>query len=405
MKKLGLANKILLCMFLGIIFSLFLINMKNILKIGIETFELNYQITYSRKQSLKESAKEMFMGLKNLEAGKIPLIELNGLFQKGMQKTTIEDVEENNEVTRLKNGYLTFTYPKYDVTNNANNLLKLNEKLSQKNIPLIYVQAPFKVSKYDSLLPLGTEDYSNENADKLVNLIKDKIDVIDIRDFEKEDNIDHYSMFFKTDHHWRPEFAFYAFGKVGEHLGEKYSLSFNKDYLDIEQYNIENYENYFLGSQGKRVGKYFSGVDDISLITPKFETNFDYKIPSYQIDKHGTFRDTLIDFSHVEKKDYYILNPYAMYTGGDFTITYTTNHLVKDKKLLLVKDSFACAFSPFISLLFHEVETVDLRQFKDKSLMEHIEDSNPDMVMFLYNPSEYTDHTTITFDFFSNNKE
>ena len=49
--------------------------------------------------------------------------------------------------------------------------------------------------------------------------------------------------------------------------------------------------NSYLGSLGRKVGKYYAGLDDFALIYPKFKTSFDVKMKSYdyELDLSGRF--------------------------------------------------------------------------------------------------------------------
>ena len=55
-------------------------------------------------------------------------------------------------------------------------------------------------------------------------------------------------------------------------------------------------------------------------------------------------------------------------------------------KVLLVRDSFACALTPFLALSCSELITVDLRYFQG-DLLETVEAQQPDLVLTLYTAS------------------
>ena len=205
--------------------------------------------------------------------------------------------------------------------------------------------------------------------------------------------------FFYTDHHWKPEFAFYTFNKVAKVLNNNYGFNISEDITNQLNYDKKIYSNYFLGSLGKRVGKYYAGLDDISLITPKFETDLRYEIPSHNVDKQGSFSETILDYGHIEVKDYYNKNPYAVYTGGDFAFSRITNNLIKDKKVLLIRDSFGCAFAPFLSLGVSQLDIVDLRINKDIVISEYVLENDIDIVLILYYASEFTNTKEAAFSF------
>lgn len=77
-----------------------------------------------------------------------------------------------------------------------------------------------------------------------------------------------------------------------------------------------------------------------------------------------------------------------MYIGGDYSLNIIKNNLSpNDKKVLLIRDSFGCAFTPFLSLICSELDTVDFRYYKQGSIIDYIEESKPDIVIALFNPS------------------
>ena len=90
------------------------------------------------------------------------------------------------------------------------------------------------------------------------------------------------------------------------------------------------------------------------------------------------------------EKDLYKKNTYAAYSGGDFRLQIMRNELNPDgKKILLIRDSFACAVAPFLALQTSELHICDMRNFEyfagDKFYMDnYIREINPDYVLVLY---------------------
>lgn len=329
-------------------------------------------------------------------------INLNTLAQTSLGIKTIEDADY--EVGKMNNGQLTFMYETKGIDQNsivscAENVAGLNDQLQQKGIDFLYLQAPFKINKYDPQLPPNLKEYTNDKIDLFVDELNSRgVDLLDFREEIHHAGIDQADLYFKTDHHWKPEGAFWCFGKTAEVLNEQYGFSINSQHTDLANYNVDVYKNWFLGSIGKRVGTIWAGTDDISLITPKFETNFTFQIPSKKVKKSGSFDKALISYGQINEKDYYNKNPYAAYTGGDFPLNNIKNHNNPNgKKVLLVRDSYACAFSPFLALACSELDIIDLRHYKEKSLMAYIEETKPDMVLMLYHTTSIRE-ATMTFD-------
>lgn len=340
-------------------------------------FNENYS-TYNKILKTRNDIEKAF----NETSLKMPFIEINGAISLAFNKKT------HNSVIRLSDGTLTIAAMNNNpnvALNNADAIIKLRDYLDVLNIPLLYVHAPQK--NVYGLLPAGTTDYRDVCADLFIEKLNNNgINKIVLRNKIGESNSD---TFFNTDHHWLPEAAFRSFGIVGEELIKNYGFNIDKEFFNINNYNSKIYKNWFLGSAGKRVGRiYATQTDDISILTPKFDTSFE--VSTYHGNSNidllnGNFEQTMIVKENIENKDYYNLNPYAAYSGGDFPLQTVTNNLqTNGKKILLVRDSFACAFSPFLALTCSELYITDRRWNTLNTLYELIETYEPDIVIFLY---------------------
>ena len=119
----------------------------------------------------------------------------------------------------------------------------------------------------------------------------------------------------------------------------------------------------------------------------ELRNEFDFTVPDKDIERHGSYADTLLVKDAYETKDYYNGNPYAAYIGGDYALNHIVNKLApNDKKVLLVRDSFACAFTPFLAQSCAQLDTIDMRAFQG-TIAQYIVESKPDIVLFLYNTS------------------
>lgn len=330
-------------------------------------------------------------------------VNLYGGFQKLLGKRVINDVDPSNDVIKLDNGYLSFyTHEKSDIKNLVKNTVEFNNILKKQGIPLLYVQAPYKISKYDTELPKGINVYNNYNADQyLKGIYKENINYIDLRKLIKEDGLQRYSMFFKTDHHWTPKAGLWAFSKIANELNQNYGFNIDEKLWNKDSYNVKTYKNCFLGSQGKRTGIYYDGLDDFDIITPKFKTNFEVRIDSQNVYKTGEFKETLLDMSKFGIKDYFNTFTYTTYSGGDFGLVNIKNKINKNgKRILLIRDSFSCVLTPFLAQAVSNLDIVDLRQDDRIDLQKFIKENKPDIVIIMYNPSSIANDVS-TFDFLS----
>jgi hypothetical protein len=217
----------------------------------------------------------------------------------------------------------------------------------------------------------------------LVSALNERgVDVLDLRDsFEALG--DYSDLFYRTDHHWNIEGGFFAFQTIAETLRTDYGLALDKSFEDAAQYNWDTLENFFLGSQGKRVGTLFAGTDDFTVMTPKFETSFTFSIPSREETREGTMEETILFPERIAQKDYYNANPYIYYAGGDYDYVTITNHLNPDGiKLLVVRDSMTCALTPFLALDCSELTLIDTRYYTGDVTQAAL-DAGVDMVLVI----------------------
>ena len=331
-------------------------------------------------------------------------IQLYGGVQRLSGRRLIQDAVEGNTVAKLSTGALNFvnfgspTVPGEDVAARAENTAELARALEAQGVPYLYVAAPQKLQRGVQLLPEGLTEGGNAYCDAyLENLALLGVDYLDLRPAFEGNGI-YSSWFFRTDHHWKPEGAFLAWQYLTGILEEDYGIATDPAYTDAANYDQVVYEDYFLGSQGKRVGTLYAGTDDIVEYIPKFETDFTYECPSYPFTRTGPFEESLLFPERVAERDWFNGNPYTLYAGGDYPLATITNHRNPEgKKIVLLRESFSCAMTPFLALSCSELTTIDLRYFQG-DLTETLEEIDPDLVVILYCVSSLSNQDLFDFD-------
>lgn len=334
----------------------------------------------------------------NLLFGRMQFVELNASFNKLIGMNIVSGTDS---VVVMNNGYLTFeSYPvstDYAVKSTAYFANWLNER----DINFLYVQCPSKESPSDNQLPYGIEDNNNINADNIVNqLAINSVPYLDLRKNLASDFDDYYSCFFKTDHHWLPETGVWAAGQIANELNTRYNYGINPEIGNLSNYNIDVYENHFLGSQGKKVTLKYTDPENFSLIYPKDDTDFTVQFEN-QEKVSGPFEKTLLDLSHLETIDYYNNFVYSTYFRGNPSITTIHNNkLDNGKRVVYIMDSFSACVIPFLAMEVEDMLVLDLRSFNG-SVTKAIEEFNPDTVIVAYNPSIISTDTSHsgTFNF------
>lgn len=287
-------------------------------------------------------------------------------------------------------------------------ILKINElkNISVENgANFLYCAAPTKA--YYLNTPQNIVNFGNDNFNYFLTSLPKKVPCLDFTKVMSENNISDDDIFFLTDHHWKPYSGFIAAKAICEELNLRYGFEYNEEYTDISNYKVEKYENWFLGSSGKKVGTFFSskGADDFDLITPKFNTDFTEKQPAKNQIRNGKFEDTVLYMENMNK-DYYGVNTYATYSGGDFRLQIMKNNMnQKGKKILIVRDSFACVTVPFLALQTSELHICDMRDYEyyvgsKLNMEEYIKEIKPDYVLVLYSGIRDIDKDNGRYDFF-----
>ncbi len=319
-------------------------------------------------------------------------IELYGGVQRLMGRRVVEDAEPKYTVVRLTDQVLTFANPEAqytDMTTRGREMAEFAHRVEEElELPFLYIQAPGKTSM--ASLPKGMNDYSDAEADQFLSILKEeKVDTLDLRPAflaSAEEGLGLEELFFPTDHHWTPAGAFTAFQSVCEKLSEDYDFTIFDEITDPHSYSVYTFEDVFLGSQGKRVGSLYAGVDDIQIWSPNFQTDFTYTVPLAGISRRGTFVTSLLFPEMLTDTDLYTANPYVIYSGGDHLLSRAVNEKSPyATRFLVLRDSYGCAFTPFLSLISGEVMAVDPRQFDgdQEEMMDYIKWLDPDMILVL----------------------
>jgi hypothetical protein len=232
---------------------------------------------------------------------------------------------------------------------------------------------------------VGALDFSGKNADELLYALSLKqIPFIDLRQNIQEENLDHRSLFYRTDHHWKTEAGPWAAKIIAEYLNTHRGFAIDLSVFDPERYQYDVLNNWHLGILGKKVTLVQAKADDFTFIYPKFDTDFSLKIPDKNIDTRGNF-DIFIERAMLDTRNYYLLDAYGSYLYGNRPVISIRNNKLSDgRKVLLIKDSFANVVAPFLIMGMENLDMVDLRIF-DGSIKTYIEKNRPDTVIVLYN--------------------
>jgi hypothetical protein len=274
--------------------------------------------------------------------------------------TAIGKNEENSfKYVRDKDGFLFagnfWNIPDVSAREYAKRVKRIQDNIADRGTKVVVLLFPTQYNEEwsDGYYGMAYQDY-NEYGDEFIRWLRYYgIDYIDYKEYYLDENKSQEEIFYKTDHHWTVPASFEGFKLLVEHLNEKYDANLDEYYTDINNYKIEEYENAFMGSQGRDSGMTYSGLDDYTMILPKFDTRYYYTYRSSGSEEshlYGDITKTLIRRNYYYKEDYYDKDMNNVYMDGIYSYDLIENDLNKEGlSVLFLRDSYASSLATFFS--------------------------------------------------------
>mgnify|MGYP000846759986 CR=1 FL=1 len=316
---------------------------------------------------------------------KLSWIEFHGVLQDVQQKKVIPDLNYGS-LYKTSDGQISFGSPRLEVEEDAHTLSEVSQQLESLSIPFLYVQAPYKLAPDQNQLPYQIKEYGNDNADRLLTALQEEqVPIYDMREGYFHAGMSQSELFFNTDHHWTIPGALMATRLLAQEINQYLDSDIDSTLFTEESFQFEVFEDFFLGSLGKRVGVSYSGLADFTVVTPKFDTEFTVSIFNYGAwsTKEGSFSDAILVSDFLDPNLPVETNRYAAY-NGDHEIIRIQNHEVKGKKILMIKDSYGLPIYSFLACGVEEVTALDLRLYR-QSVIDFAKEYQPDIVLYLFN--------------------
>ena len=296
-------------------------------------------------------------------------------------KTKAERAEgktEINDVYFAKDGYLIEKHSGSFSTETAErNIRYLADFLAsqEKNVGEGHVKAmivPNAVEILKEKLPsYAVADEEDTYLKKLESEIPEKylFDAKSILEAHKEEPI-----YYKTDHHWKTLASRYVY--------EAWAKSIGLSIVPLSEYREETLTTDFHGTIDAKVNISLPG-DTIESYQPVTE------VPYTLTYNHSEERNSLYDLSYLEGRD-----KYAVFFGGNQPLIEAKTKADTERKLLIIKDSYANCFLSFAMQDFAQIDIVDLRYFNE-NLGEYISDKEYTDILVLYNAAGFAEDASV----------
>ena len=217
---------------------------------------------------------------------------------------------------------------------------------------------PKKYKKYS-----GSEKACIENIYNNLSPDVTSIDAYSALEAHKDEYI-----YFRTDHHWAPLGAYYAYTAFCETLG--------LDCRPLEEYEHKTKQGF--------VGSLFGYSGDVVLKDNPDEFNYfvppdSYTTQYYAYDTFASKGSGALLHEYVEGG-----NCYSMFIGADAVHCKITTEHKNGRKIAVFKESYGNAFIPYLVSNFEEIYVIDIRYF-GKNAISYMQQQGVTDVLFINN--------------------
>lgn len=333
-----------------------------------------------KDENLVEELSNVESAYRTNFSGKEYFIDLYGVVQHPLGKK----IFDNFSIIVDDEGVFHATTPStYDANPFVQELATINQTLSERGIPLVYIQSPNK-EYYNTEEGISEFSHETEKIDDAIQQMKlSGIEVLDMRQIINEKYTGNKSdIFFITDLHMTTDAELWIANEIEVYLGENHNMEFqNQEYLtDMRYYTKQSYP--LRGNLIKNVGRYYQDPDEFDIYYPNFDTDIEiYSYPSNDT-VEGTFEQVVMNGYQNQEDDgeiYWITN-YGRYGTQVFDMVNKQNP--QGEKLLIICDSMGFRTFSYMINTVGKVTIADTRFFGDQDwLTQLINEGDYDMVI------------------------
>ena len=180
--------------------------------------------------------------------------------------------------------------------------------------------------------------------------------------------------FYYTDSHWRQERILKVADEIADKLGAE-----RIGECEVHDTGVPFYGVYYGQSALPHASEPFRYLDNSVIRSLKvYNAETASEIPVYDLKAAGG-RD-----------------PYEMFLGGARSIITITNpNVVRERRLVIFRDSFGSSIAPLLAAGYSEITLVDIRYISPSSLGKLIDFTKADDALFLYSASVINNSETI----------
>ncbi len=279
---------------------------------------------------------------------------------------------ENNAVFFCQDDTLIKRFDEPDSELVEKNIMAVNQLVENTDLPVYFSLIPGAVSIWDEKLPKYAQNYDQR---ALIDEIYSKVNCKTVDTYSRLRQHKNEYIFYRTDHHWTTRGAYYGSTAIAE--------AFGMEVEPLDSYSSEVVSDSFYGTVYSSSGVRWVKPDVIEKFIPKEGKTVQKFVGDTPAD--GEF----YDYEKLKVKD-----KYAFFFGGNTPLIKITSDTDRDKKLLVIRDSYSDSEIPFLTEYFSEIYMMDLRYYKF-GVKYFLEKYDVDAVLVNYSVSNFVEDKNI----------
>lgn len=287
-------------------------------------------------------------------------------------------IYDSNGVFRGDDGYLFEDAERPDRKVLNDRMYVINTFAANSGIPVYMLIAPnasdILTEELPRFAPLRNQD---EDLDMLYSMIGEGVTNVDVRQAIRAADEMGTQVYYRTDHHWTTRGAGCAFAQFASQAGLNVS-AFARTYLPVT--------DSFSGTLSAKSG-FDVKNDTIHIITD--DSGVEYVV-EYKDEQDAHKTACLYESDKLDTGD-----KYALFFGGNHSEVDIETTAYSNRRVLVIKDSYANCFVPFMLPYYSDIIMVDPRYYTG-DIYSLIRENGITEVLFLYNANTFFEDNFIT---------
>lgn len=188
-------------------------------------------------------------------------------------------------------------------------------------------------------------------------------------------------IYYKTDHHWTSLGAWYGYAAWRQSQGLPAA--------PLDEFDQTTLSDAFYGTTFSKANLYAVSPDTITAFTPKqpeaITVTYNPGLPEERT------TDSIYELSYLDTKD-----KYSVFLNANQSMVKIQTGVDNNKRLLLIKDSYANTFVQFLLTDYSEIHILDLRYYK-QSVYDYIQEQDISETLLLYNIKNFSGDANLFF--------